>query len=181
LTIHYYERKQHAKVQFWWERKNETPVAVDDEYRMDTGTDLQVEKPGVLENDTDEDGDELSAILITDVTNGSLMLNEDGSFIYTPLEGFVGTDSFEYHASDGVAESEITSVIILVEPINNAPEAVEDEYRVDTGSDLQVEKPGVLENDTDEDGDELSALLVTDVTNGSLTLNEDGSFIYTPS
>jgi hypothetical protein len=148
---------------------------------VDTGSDLQVEKPGVLENDTDEDGDELSALLVTDVTNGSLTLNEDGSFIYTPSEGFVGTDSFQYRASDGVAESEITDVIILVEPINNAPEAVEDEYRVDTGSDLQVEKPGVLENDTDEDGDELSALLVTDVTNGSLTLNEDGSFIYTPS
>jgi hypothetical protein len=176
LTLHYYEQKQHAKVQFWWERKNETPVAVQDEYRVDMGMELQVEKPGVLENDTDEDGDALSVLLITDVSNGSLTLNEDGSFIYTPSEGFVGTASFEYRATDGLAESEITKVIIIVEPLNYVPEAVDDDVFTEEGIPLLID---VMENDFGLGDTPVELAIDIEPENGVVEILE-GQIQYTP-
>jgi hypothetical protein len=176
LTLHYYEQKQHAKVKFWWERKNESPVAVQDEYRMDMGMELQVEKPGVLENDTDEDGDALSVLLITDVSNGSLTLNEDGSFIYIPSEGFVGTDSFEYRATDGLAQSEITKVIIIVEPLNYVPEAVDDSVSTKAGTPLLID---VMENDLGLGDTPVELTIDTNPENGTVEILE-GKIQYSP-
>ena len=56
---------------------------------------------GVLANDTDPDGNPLTAVLVSDVTNGALTLNSDGSFTYIPDDNFNGTDSFMYLATDG--------------------------------------------------------------------------------
>ena len=56
---------------------------------------------GVLANDTDADGDVLAASLLTDVSHGTLTLNADGSFTYTPDADFFGTDTFDYTVSDG--------------------------------------------------------------------------------
>ena len=58
----------------------------------------------MLANDSDVDLDGLTAVIETDVTDGSLTLNLDGSFTYTPTQDFSGTDSFTYQASDGFAE-----------------------------------------------------------------------------
>jgi hypothetical protein len=63
---------------------NTPPVAVDDAYTTDEDTPLNVVAPGVLGNDSDADGDPLTAILNTGVSNGTLTLNADGSFDYTP-------------------------------------------------------------------------------------------------
>jgi VCBS repeat-containing protein len=158
---------------------NGPPAAVDDSYNTDEDATLDVAAPGILGNDTDPDGDPLSAVLKTDVSNGSLTLNPDGSFSYRPDPDFSGTDSFAYDASDGGLVDTAT-VSITVDPVNDPPVAVDDSYNGSEDTALNVATPGVLVNDTDVDGDTLTAGLDTDVSNGSLTLNADGSFSYTP-
>jgi ELWxxDGT repeat protein/predicted outer membrane repeat protein len=93
------------------------PVAADDAYQVDEDTMLTVAAPGVLANDTGADGDLLSAVLAANPLHGSLTLNSDGSFEYTPEAGFRGTDSFSYWASDGVTNSTGSAMVQLcVEP-----------------------------------------------------------------
>jgi len=158
----------------------DVPIAKNDSYAIDEDTVLNVPAPGVLGNDTDGDGDSLTSVLDADVTNGTLTLNADGSFDYTPDAGFNGADSFTYHANDGDDDSNIATVTITVNSINDVPVANDDAY--DTMEDVPLSFPaaGVLINDTDADGDALTAALVADVTNGTLTLNADGSFDYAP-
>src|SRR4030065_1563491 len=63
------------------------PVAVDDTYSTNEDTQLVVSAPGVLQNDSDADGDTLTAVWVIDPVHGNLTLNEDGSFTYTPDTG----------------------------------------------------------------------------------------------
>jgi large repetitive protein len=94
---------------------NRAPVAVDDAYATDEGVALSVPAPGVLANDSDPDGDNLSAALVSGPANGSLALTSDGSFTYTPAAGFAGGDSFSYRAGDPAgAQSGVATVTITV-------------------------------------------------------------------
>ena len=156
---------------------NGIPVAADDSYSTGQDAALTVAAPGVLGNDVDGDGDTLTAVLDSDVSDGTLALSADGSFTYTPDTGFTGTDSFTYHANDGTDDSNVATVTITV---NAAPVAADDAYTVDQDTMLAAAAPGVLDNDSDADGDALTAVLDTDVSNGTLILNADGSFDYTP-
>ena len=99
------------------------PVAEDDAYSTDEDTILNVAAPGVMGNDSDADGDPLTAELDTDVINGVLTLNTDGSFSYDPNSGFFGTDNFTYHADDGLYDSNVATVMITVNAVNNPPVA----------------------------------------------------------
>jgi len=162
---------------------NTAPVAVDNNYATDQDTTLNIAAPGVLGNDTDADGDPMTAALDTDVSNGTLTLNADGSFDYTPNAGYFGADSFTYHANDGTDNSNIATVSITVNQVvpNTAPAANSDAYMMNLNTTLNIAAPGVLGNDTDADGDPITAALDTNVANGTLTLNADGSFSYTPT
>ena len=81
---------------------NDAPTSADDAFSLDEGTTLTVDAAaGVLANDSDIDGDTLSASVVSGPANGTLTLNADGSFSYTPNASFSGTDSFIYQASDG--------------------------------------------------------------------------------
>jgi VCBS repeat-containing protein len=142
---------------------------------------LNVAAPGVLTNDSDADGDPLTAVLVSDVSNGSLSLNSDGSFSYTPNANFNGSDSFTYTANDGTADSNTATVSITVNAVNDPPTAAGDSYTTDEGTTLNVAAPGVLTNDSDPESDPLTAVLVSDVSNGTLNLAADGSFTYTPA
>ncbi len=84
--------------------QNQPPTA-DDVYSIVQGVQQKVSAPGILANDSAASGQTLSSILVSDPGNGSLMLNADGSFSYTPLNNFVGTDSFTYFANDGTRDS----------------------------------------------------------------------------
>ncbi|MCB8946035.1 MAG: cadherin-like domain-containing protein [Ardenticatenaceae bacterium] len=157
---------------------NAVPVAADDAYTTTQDVVLTVSAPGVLANDTDGDGDSLTGVLNTDVTSGTLALHVDGSFTYTPTAGFEGTATFTYQANDGLDSSNVATVTITV--VNTAPVAVADSYTTTEGITLTVSAPGVLDNDSDGDGDGLTAVLDTATSNGTLTLNTDGSFTYVP-
>ena len=157
---------------------NNPPVAADNAYSMDEGGTLDVAAPGVLDNDTDAEGDILSAIKVSEPAYGTLTLNADGSFSYEHDGSEVTADSFTYRANDGAANSNTATVIIAINPLNDPPVAKDDAYGVDKGGTLDLTAPGVLANDTDAEGDSLSLIKVSDPAYGTLTLNPDGSLSY---
>ncbi len=159
---------------------NDVPVAIDDSLVTDEDSTLTVSAPGVLQNDTDVDGNSITAVKVTNPAHGSLTLNSNGSLTYKPAANYFGADSFTYKAKDGVGPSNIATVTVTVNPVNDAPFAVNDKFNVDQDLVLTVAAPGLLANDTDLDGDALSALLTVNPTHGNINLNPDGSFIYTP-
>jgi len=157
---------------------NTPPVATEDDYRTDQDTALTITAPGVLGNDTDADGNPLTALKVSDPLHGTVMLNADGSFTYTPAASYSGTDSFTYTANDGYADSNVATVLITV---NGAPIAVGDMYTTNRNTSLTISAPGVLGNDNDPNGDTITAVKVSDPANGMLQMNADGSFTYTPN
>lgn len=259
-------------------KAQQSPIAANDSYSVNEDTTLNVSAPGVLGNDTDVDGDALTAVLVTAPSNGTLTLSANGSFTYTPNLNFNGTDAVSYKANDGMADSNVATVTVIVTPVNDPPNAVDDtttvaedsganaidvlandsfapdageiltviavtqgtngsvaiagggtgvsyipnanfngtdnftytisdgnggtdiaavavtvipvndpplatsdSYSTDEDTALAVAAPGVLANDNDVDGNPLTAVLVSGATNGTLTLNSDGSFAYTPN
>jgi VCBS repeat-containing protein len=100
---------------------NVTPAASNDAYATTVSSALAVAAPGVLANDTDADGDRLSASLVAGPSHGTLTLNPSGSFAYTPAANYSGTDTFTYRAGDGQATSNTATVSLTVTPVNDAP------------------------------------------------------------
>ncbi|MDP2234657.1 MAG: cell wall-binding repeat-containing protein, partial [Actinomycetota bacterium] len=80
---------------------------------------LVVAAPGVLANDTDADGDGLTAIKVTGPAHGTLSLAANGSFTYTPVADYNGSDSFQYRANDGTADSNVVAVTLTVTPVDD--------------------------------------------------------------
>jgi hypothetical protein len=168
---------------------NDPPVASPNTYSATEDTVLNVAAPGVLAGDTDPDaGTTLSALLVSSVPSntGSLTLNSNGSFVYAPALNYSGTTSFTYRARDNGSpplESAPATVTINVAAVNDAPLAVTDVYETHVGVALTVPAPGVLSNDTDVEGNALTAEIASPVapTSGTLTLNANGSFTYTPA
>jgi VCBS repeat-containing protein len=172
-----------ATVRIIIDQDEQSPSAADDQYSVISGNTLDVAAPGVLANDSDPQGDPLSAAVVSGPANGTLTLNADGSLSYTPNAGFTGTDSFSYQASDGTNLSNEATVMIDVQaatPVVRNVVGVNDRYTLEQDTTLSITAPGVLANDTDGDGDPLTAVLFSGVQHGSLTLNTDGSFEYTP-
>ncbi|OGO45246.1 MAG: hypothetical protein A2W37_13100 [Chloroflexi bacterium RBG_16_63_12] len=156
---------------------NNPPVAVGDSYAVDEDTTLTVAAPGVLGNDEDADGNGLTAALVGGPTYGSLTLNADGSFSYTPNADFNGSDSFTYKANDGFEDSNTATVAITVNPVNDAPVAGDDSTITDEDTAKTIT---VLANDTDVDGDTLTITSVTQGVHGAVTT--DGMTVtYTPT
>jgi len=160
---------------------NPAPVAVNDSYSTNEDTTLNVAAPGVLSNDTD--ADPITAVLSATVSHGSLTLNSNGSFSYTPAANWFGADTFTYRAYDGISYSNTATVTINVnQRCDDAPTGVAESYAINEDTTLTLAAPGVLSNDTNnESGTTLTAVLVTTVSHGSLTLNSNGSFTYTPT
>lgn len=157
------------------------PVAVaDGPYTVDEDTPRTVEAPGVLANDTGTGT--LTAVLVSPTNYGSLTLAPNGAFTYQPGPNFVGTDLFTYQVTNGtVTSSTVATVTLTVTSVNDTPVAVPDAYSATGGSALSVTAPGVLKNDTDVDDDVLVARLQSGPSGGTLSLNSDGSFVYTPN
>src|SRR5207248_2345907 len=160
---------------------NDAPVAVNDSYSTAEDTTLNVAAPGVLINDSDVDGDALRTVLASQPPHGSLTLNSNGSFSYVPAANYNGADSFTYQPTVPPRRSSDLTVSITITGVNDAPVAVNDSYTTAEDTTLNIAAAGVLINDSDVDGDSLSAVLVSQPTHGTLTLNSDGSFSYTPA
>ncbi|MDO0972854.1 Ig-like domain-containing protein [Mycolicibacterium frederiksbergense] len=151
---------------------NDTPVASDTSFSVNedasyTGT-VSV---------SDVDGDSVTSVVVNGPAHGSLSFDGNGAFVYTPAANYTGTDSFTYTATDGVGTSSVARVSITVTPVNDAPVAVNDTF---TANEDSVLTGSVLSNDTDIDGNTLTATTVIGPSHGTLVLNTDGSFSYTP-
>ena len=160
---------------------NVAPVAAPDTFATTEDTLLFVSGiNGVLTNDSDADGDPLTAELIAGPSRGTLGLNPDGGFIYTPDANFNGTDSFQYAARD-FRNSEPVTVTIDIAPAYDPVETVADAYEIQPTETLNLfGLVGLLANDINVDRNPLTAELANDVTFGTLDLRADGGFTYDP-
>jgi VCBS repeat-containing protein len=149
-------------------------LANNDAYSVRHDRVLSVPAPGVLGNDVIVLG--ATAVRDSQPTHGTLALQSNGAFTYTPAAGYSGTDSFRYHAQDLLSSNQATVTITVT---NATPVAHDDAYTATTGVTLAVPAPGLLANDTDGDGDALTVQLVDGSGNGSLDVNADGSFSFT--
>jgi hypothetical protein len=152
-----------------WEHKTLTAENARDLYFSALG--------GLLANDSDADGDALTATKLTDPSAGTLTFNASGAFTYDSTGASSGPQTFTYKVNDGGSDSNVATVTIQV---NGPPTGANDSgYSVGLGSVLSVNAAaGVLANDSDPNGDTLSAFLASTPANGVLTLNADGSFDY---
>lgn len=157
---------------------NEPPVALPDQYVVDSGHDLVVSQPGVMGNDSDPDGDPLVARVVSDPQMGALTLSANGSFRYSPLPDFVGTDGFVYEVVDPRGLSSQASVTVRV---NDHLAPLPDTYSFDEGNILVVDAPGVLANDSIIPVGVLRIVVTGQPAHGSLQMANDGSFVYRPS
>jgi large repetitive protein len=158
---------------------NRPPVAAGEQFAIDEDTALRSADVGLLTtNDIDPDGDPLSVILTTGPANGTLTL-DGAAFSYQPNPNVFGPDRFSYSVSDG--EFTVGPVVaeIVVRPVNDPPRAVADLFTVVQGQTLTVNAAsGVLSNDSDVEGQALSAALQTAPSHGTVTVNADGSLVY---
>ena len=154
------------------------PVAGDDTYTVRQGKTLNVNAPGVLANDSDPNGGTLTPSVVSNPQHGTLALDPSGAFIYVNNGSSAPVDTFTYKDTAGSATSNTANVTINVTP-DHKPTALPDSYSVPHGGTLTVPVAGVLINDSDLDGDHLTAVLATGPQHGTLTLLANGSFTYT--
>ncbi|TAK80239.1 MAG: tandem-95 repeat protein, partial [Aquabacterium sp.] len=159
---------------------DDAPVAGADSYTVKHGQSLAVNAPnGVLANDSDIDSASLSVVSTVQPANGTVIVQADGSFTYTPNAGFVGTDTWTYRVGDGVNQA-TGSVSVLVTNATT-PVAGADSYATKQGQALTVTAAnGVLANDSDADGDAITLVSSAQAAHGTLVVQADGSFVYTP-
>ncbi len=187
--------------------KNSAPIAANDLYSTPEDQVLTVIAPGLLSNDYDIDLNTLtvSGFSISGTSynpgqtalltgQGSLSIFSDGKLVYEPALNYNGTlPIITYTISDGSLTASAT-LTVIVNPVNDPPTAVNDSYSTNEDSPLMIDAAnGLLKNDSDVDGGAISVskfmIGTTDynvgnpvvLTQGSITINADGSFNFSPS
>ncbi|HEY0399701.1 MAG TPA: tandem-95 repeat protein, partial [Acidimicrobiia bacterium] len=160
----------------------------------DTQFSITDPKQGLLANDTDPDNDKLTA-RGTPNTNGAtekggtVVVQDDGTFTYTPAHNFCGTgattdrppDTFRYYVADGTGTSGPATVTIGVTCVKDPPEARDDHYNAAEDTGLNVATPGVLGNDFIDDGVKPEVSVVQKPEHGTVSVEpKTGAFVYTP-
>src|SRR5207253_254860 len=140
------------------------PTAVNDSATTAEDTSVTINVRG---NDSDVDADTVNVSAVTQGTNGSVVLNADGTVTYTPALNFNGTETFTYTISDGHLTATAT-VTVTVTAVNDAPTAVNDTTTTNEDTAATINVRG---NDSDVDGDSVSVTAVTQGTNGSVVIN----------
>jgi VCBS repeat-containing protein len=163
---------------------NQPPTPVNDSYTTAEDTALSVNAAsGVLTNDTDPDGPfPLTAAIVSGPAHGTLTLNPNGSFTYTPAANYNGTDSFTYKAVDGDGAYGVAVATITITPVNDPPTVVNDTATVpEDGGAVPID---VLNNDSDapDTGETLTITSVTQPANGTVTIINNGTKVsYKPN
>ena len=154
---------------------NTDPEAVNDRF---VGQSNRLIQGNVLRNDSDADGDSLSAALVNDVRKGQLTFRKNGTFSYRPKAGFSGQDRFTYEVSDGNGGTDRASVLLTTQRPNRAPVAKNDFVRLKEDRALTI---SVLKNDRDPDGDKLTLRQVSRPRNGRVIRRNNGTVLYRPN
>jgi uncharacterized repeat protein (TIGR01451 family) len=167
---------------------NDPPVADDDVFEVDE--DSHDNALDVLDGDSDVDGDVLTVYAVGTPDQGGAALDSDTHVLYTPAPDFDGSEVFTYTVTDGHGGYDTATVTVTVNGINDAPVGVNDVYTTPYETVLRVPaETGVLSNDQDVESGALTLILEGGLTaslaggpyHGSLALNLDGSFVYTPT
>ncbi|MCI0699751.1 MAG: Ig-like domain-containing protein [Planctomycetia bacterium] len=130
----------------------------------------------VLELAFDPDEDELTVTGVTQGSNGSVIVNVDGTITYTPNTSFTGDDSFTYTVEDEDENEATHTITVTVGDID--PVALDDEATTPVNTPLEITISDVA---FDPAGDELTVVSVTQGTYGTVTINQDGTITYTPN
>ena len=163
---------------------NVAPVAVDDSVSSGVIEDTAYSSAtSLIQNDTDADGDNLTATAGTFSTgqSGSIVIQSDGSYAYTPAGNFNGTDTASYTVSDS-ALTDTGTLTITVAAVNDVPVAVDDSVSSGVTEGIAFNSvTSLIANDSDADGDTLAATAGTFPTGqgGSVVIATDGSYAYT--
>jgi VCBS repeat-containing protein len=158
---------------------NDAPVANDDSFTTAEDTSLTA---NVLDNDSDVEGDTLTATLVTGPAHGTLTFNADGSFTYMPAANYNGADSFTYKANDGQADSNVATVSLMMSTVNDGPTANNDNAgSTAEDTDKIITCGSLLANDSagpaNESGQSIHVFSVTATadTHGTVTLYDNGT------
>ncbi|MFM9278297.1 Ig-like domain-containing protein [Paenibacillus jiagnxiensis] len=150
---------------------NRPPTMSDDTQTTTVNTPLPGQAGG-----TDPDSDSLTYQAGTQPSNGTISVNTDGTWIYTPAPGFIGEDSFTVIVNDGKCETTEATTTVKVEPPANQPPIVQ-EGNVTTEKNTPVSDAVYA---ADPDGDPLTFTKGSDPEHGDVTVNPDGTWTYTP-
>src|SRR5690606_3241333 len=134
----------------------------------------------VLDNDQRFDAALPTLEVVDGPAHGSVVINADGTFTYTPQADYAGEDSFSYRFTEAVSGevSNVAQVKLTVHPVNDLPTVVTgQQLEVTAGQDLVFDP---LAGVTDAEGDALTAVLVGGPAHGTLTVQPDGRFVYRP-
>ena len=153
------------------------PIATNDAFGATEDTPLVVAVPGVLANDTTAAATSLTATLVINATHGTVSLSPDGAFLYTPVADYNGPDSFSYTANNGTSDSNVATVSIDVETVNDPPVAADAAMKMTQGT---VATGTLVASDVD--GPALTFAIVANGTKGVATVTDpaSGAFTYTP-
>ncbi|MCX7747087.1 MAG: Ig-like domain-containing protein [Clostridia bacterium] len=149
---------------------NDFPTAPN--YTVSTPEDIAI--MGVIEG-IDPDGDPLSYSLFSPASHGTANVQADGNWIYIPSQNYHGTDSFSVEVSDGHGGTVVSTVNITVLSVNDFPDVPN--YLVTTSENIPIS--GMIEG-TDPDGDILSYSLAGEPSHGTVQVQTDGRWTYTP-
>ncbi|WP_439291578.1 Ig-like domain-containing protein, partial [Lonepinella koalarum] len=169
---------------------NTDPVANDDTANTAYGTALN--NINVLSNDSDADGDNLSvsAVSLTNPSQGTVSVNPDGTINFTPAEGVTGDVLINYTVSDGKGGTDTATLTVSVgaapiptPPTPNNTDPVANDDTANTAYGTALNNINVLSNDTDADGDNLSvsAVSLTNPSQGTVSVNPDGTINFKPA
>lgn len=180
------------------------PVAHIDNYSTQTNMEINIDAPGILDNDKDADNDALEvshfsinnstykASEIANFQEGSIVINSNGSFDFIPTLNYNGNiPEIVYTISDGDFTSSSSLNISIINIFS--PKALNDYYTAEINTTLKVDAPGVLINDTDRDNNSLSIVgfnvngilysmsQTASFNEGSINFKADGSFVFIPT
>ncbi len=161
-----------------WRLPNAAPSAGPDALTLDEGATSFV---NVLGNDSDPDGDALTAVVVQPPSFGQANEEANGDLSYTHDGSESFADSFTYEVRDpGGLASAVVEVTITIDPVNDPPAGQPESYATDEDAPLVIARDqGVLLNDSDPDSP-ITAVRTQNATNGDVQLAADGSFVYTP-
>ncbi|MGI6496617.1 MAG: SdrD B-like domain-containing protein [Kiritimatiellia bacterium] len=164
------------------------PTAVDDNISLAEDSVWSRPAPGVLNNDSDLNGFDIAVVAHTQPAHGTLVLNADGSYTYTPAQDYYGSDSFTYTITNYNGRTDAATVYLTVLPVNDAPSFTggADQY-LTVGAGAQSVSAWATEISKGPTNENWQSLAFN-VTNDNATLfsvqpalSADGTLTYTPA
>ncbi|WP_157964593.1 beta strand repeat-containing protein, partial [Algibacillus agarilyticus] len=150
-------------------------TAADDNF---SATEDTVLNGSVAGNDSTTSGGTLSFVKASDPSHGTVTVNTDGTFSYTPNSNYTGSDSFTYTVTDADSGESLTQTVSVTVAAVTDLTAADDSFNATEDTVLNGSVAG---NDSTTSGGTLSFAKATDPANGTVTVNTDGTFSYTPN